>query len=42
MKKDLESEGKMPRSVIIEGDDKPEIHVTPDAAENMQAEKIVP
>lgn len=40
MKKiDLESESKMPRSVIIEGDDKPEIHVTPNAIENMQAEK---
>ena len=29
----------MSRSVIIQGDDKPEIHVAPDAVQNMQAEK---
>lgn len=37
--KKLKSENKMPRSIIIEGDDKPDIHVTPDAVQNMQAEK---
>lgn len=29
----------MSRSIIIQGDDKPEIHVAPDAVQNMQAEK---